>query len=219
MTLSPIEGVDEAPIGPDTELLSIRQHYAEVRRIECNNILQMPIGERFPLVDRDVSRWTGSYEKMPAVLAFKDKLSRPDWLRLLGEHWTMCDNIRNHRLELRKILGTQRPLREMMDSEENAHYDSLPETVTCYRGCDASVLVGASWTLNKEIARRFPTFGRYRARNPVLITATVKKANVLAVIAGRKEEELITFSARRVTVETGQWSLDRRILWPMQEAA
>jgi hypothetical protein len=55
------------------------------------------------------------------------------------------------------------------------------------------VLVGASWTFNKETAKLFPTYTRYRVPNPVLITATLKKVNVLAVMLGRKEEELITF--------------------------
>jgi hypothetical protein len=81
------------------------------------------------------------------------------------------------------------------------------------------VLVGASWTFNKETAKLFPTYARSRVPNPVLITATVKKADVLAVVLGREEEELITFSARRVAVETGRWTSDGHILWPTREAA
>jgi hypothetical protein len=169
-------------------------------------------------VEQHISTWTGSYEKMSAVLAFEAELTRPDWLKLLGEFWSVCDNIRNHRIELRKILGAQGPLRDMMNTGENAHYDGLPDTVTCYRGCDASVLVGASCTLKKETARKFPTLGRYHARNPVLITATVKKANVLAVLARRKEDELITFSARRKSVETGRWTLEGQISWGAEDA-
>jgi hypothetical protein len=208
-------------VGAELEqfLVPFKQQWAAARRTELHNILQRPMRERLPLVVEHVGRFTDSYSRMAEVLAFQDKLTTPDWLRLVGKYWSVCDNIRHHRLKLMKILGTQGPLREMMDSEENAHYDSLPETVTCYRGCDASVLVGASWTLDKETARKFPTFRRYHARNPVLITATVKKANVLAVIAGRKEEELITFSARRVAVETGRWTSDGHILWPTREAA
>jgi hypothetical protein len=200
-------------------LVSLKQPYAAARQAELDNIVQMPIGSRLPLAKRHVSTWTGEFEKMAEVLSFKDWLTHADWLQLLGMFWNECDNIRDYRLELRRILGTNGPLRQMMSSEENSHYDSLPDKITCYRGCDASALIGASWSLDKKTAKLFPTYTRYRAPNPALITARVKRANVLAVILRRKEEELITFSARRVAVEPGRWTSDGHIGWPTQEAA
>jgi len=52
-----------------------------------------------------------------------------------------------------------------------------------------------------------------------MITARVKKDHILAVKLSRGEKELITFSARRVAVETGLWTSDGHILWPTREAA
>jgi hypothetical protein len=224
MTLAPSEETGAlltVLVGSEIEryLFPFKQEWAGLRRAELENILQRPIRERLPLVVEHVGTFTDSYSRMAEVLAFKDRMTSHDWLRLVGGYWSVCDNIRHYRLPLRKILGTNGPLRQMMSPEENSHYDSLPGTITCYRGCDASVLVGASWTLDKETAKKFPTYARYRAPDPVLITATVKRANVLSVQLRRGEEELITFSARRVAVETGRWTLDGRILWPAQEAA
>jgi len=64
---------------------------------------------------RGAVAWTGSFEKMAEVLAFKDWLTHADWLQLLGMFWNEFDNIRDYRLELRRILGTGGPLRGMMD--------------------------------------------------------------------------------------------------------
>jgi hypothetical protein len=221
MTLAPFEETGRPPTLLEIKpfLASLKQPFAAARQTELDNILQMPIGNRLPLAKKHVSTWTGEFEKMAEVLAFKDWLTHADWLQLLGMFWNECDNIRDYRLELRRILGTNGPLRQMMSSEENSHYDSLPDTIACYRGCDASALVGASWTRDKKTAKLFPTYTRYRAPNPVLITARVKRVNVLSVQLRRNEEELITFSARRVSVETGRWTSDGHIVWPTQDAA
>jgi hypothetical protein len=124
-----------------------------------------------------------------------------DWLTLLGEEWTGFDNLRDYLPALKRLLGTKGPVREMMSAEENEAYDALPDTVKCYRGCGASVLTGASWSLDKEVANSFPFTLRYRAASPVVVTASVKKNRILALKLGREESEIITFSARKVKVE------------------
>jgi hypothetical protein len=103
-------------VGAEIEqfLLPLKQHYAAVRRTELHNILQRPIRERLPLVVEHVSRFTDSYSRMAEVLTFKDRLTRTDWLHLLEEFWGVCDNVGDHRLKLKKILGTDDPLRAMM---------------------------------------------------------------------------------------------------------
>jgi hypothetical protein len=93
------------------------------------------------------------------------------------------------------------PLRPVMTTQENAAYDALPDTVECFRGCDRSVLTGASWSLDWEIANSFPFTNRYRAPSPVVVTARVKKDRILAIKLGREESEIITFSARRLKVK------------------
>jgi hypothetical protein len=128
-------------------------------------------------------------------------LDYEDWLTLLGDQWTRFDNVREYLPVLRKLLGTYGPVRPMMTPEENAAYDALPETVTCYRGCDSSVLTGAFWSLDWEIANSFPFTNRYRVPSPVVVKARVKKNRILALKLDRGESGIITFSARKVKVE------------------
>ncbi len=156
---------------------------------------------RLPEFRNHIFRNTNSFTRMAEILDLKPYLSHRDWCILLGECWTVCDTIRQSRFKLRKALGTVGPVRELMTTEENAQYNNLPEVVTCYRGSDRSVLVGASWTLDQNVAKRFPITNRYKVPSPVVVTATVRKDNILAVKLDRGETEIITFSARRQSTD------------------
>ena len=52
--------------------------------------------------------------------------------------------------------------------------------------------------MNPDVARGFVKLARYRVPDPVLVTAIVRKQDVLAIKLDRQEEEVITFKARRV---------------------
>jgi hypothetical protein len=194
----------EWPRRPDigARAIEFKLHWAAVRRTELHTILQRPIRERLPLAVEHVGRFTDSYSRMAEVLAFKDRLTRPDWLHLLGEFWEVCDNVADHGLELRKMLGTDGPLRAMMKPQQNAAYDALPEKVTIYRGCGELNMMGMSWSLDKEVANSFPYIYRYKVPNPLLVTSTVTKRKILAVKLARDEDEVITFSARSILKES-----------------
>lgn len=153
-------------------------------------------------------RFEDSYSLLGAILDFvppyyvADRaLSYADGLKLLGEHWTSCDNIREYLPVLKKVLGLYGPIRDMMSPEENTAYDALPQVVTCYRGCDSSFLTGASWTLDWEVANRFPFLNRYKVPSPVVVTARAKKERILALKLDRDEVEIITFSPRRIRID------------------
>lgn len=143
-----------------------------------------------------IVRNTNSYERMGEILMLIGKLNPTDWLTLLGEWWSGCDNIGVYRKLLREWLGTDGPIMEMMTPTEQAAYAALPEMVTVYRGCGPTNLLGASWSLDHEVANRFPFFARYRTECPVVVTAKVRKSHILAVKLDRNEAEVITFSAR-----------------------
>src|SRR5437899_2757303 len=91
-------------------------------------------------------QYSNSYSRMGMVFNLLGILAPEDWLSLLGEAWSCCDNIGAYRKELCSRLGVQGPLRPMMSAQENAAYEALPDLVTCYRGCDRSMLLGASWS-------------------------------------------------------------------------
>lgn len=141
-----------------------------------------------------------SYDRMPTLLTLSTHLEYGDWLGALGKWWSMCDNIGQYRGTLRAVMGTRGPLHRMMTTEESAAYSALPERITVYRGCSKKNIVGASWPLCETTAARFPFLMRYRAAQPLLVTASVMRANVLALKLDRGESEIITFSARRHSV-------------------
>ena len=108
---------------------------------------------------------------MAHLIALHDQMDRPDWVRLLGESWSVCDNIGRHRLALRRLLPPSGPVLEMMDSAEMVAYRSLPARLTVFRGCGEINMLGASWSLDRDVAARFTTLNRYRQTAPLLVTA------------------------------------------------
>ena len=120
------------------------------------------------------------------------RMDRSDWLHLVGSGWSLCDNPWRCREDLKRLLGTQGPLVEMMTGEEIVEYEKLPERVTIYRGAGKRRRMGASWTLSRDIAAKFC----YRTTKPMLYTAVARKNQILAVKLDRAEREVITFSAR-----------------------
>jgi hypothetical protein len=138
------------------------------------------------------------YEAYPRKGKRYPKLTYEDWLTLVGDEWIRCDGwVSASQEELREALPHRGPVRLMMTDDENAAYDALPQVVTIYRGCDAkhASSPGICWTLNKDVANRFPFLGRFRAEKPRLLTASVPKHWILAVKLSRGEEEIITFAA------------------------
>jgi hypothetical protein len=134
------------------------------------------------------------------------------WLELLGENWTSCDVISHYRRTLRSVLGVNGPIREMMNAEENAAYDRLPDTVTVYRGCDVAGKHGLCWSLDEEVANAFPFQTRFKANSPILIRARAKKNRILAIKFDRNETEIIVFSPRISKVKAADEAAALRLL-------
>lgn len=145
--------------------------------------------------------WCDSYSRAEALVELAFQLPDAQWHRVLGKNWSTCDNLGVYRTRLRKLLPDTGPVRPMMTPDEQAAYDALPEQVTIYRGCGPVNKQGASWSLDRRVAERFPFLMRYRTPRPLLITATVRKSQVLALKLDRGEAEVITFGAQVLSVE------------------
>lgn len=168
--------------------------------------VQVSIGEA-----NNILKYGDSYSRMLMLLEMSPlgksefRLSYPDWYRTLGQWWSVCDNIGQYRkaLKLAMYLGsTPTPIPEMMNEEEQAALAALPERITVYRGCGAENMLGASWSLERDVAAGFPYLNRYKVREPVLVTATVRRDRICALKLNRNEHEIITFNARRLGVES-----------------
>ena len=86
-----------------------------------------------------------------------------------------------------------------MDNEERAALRALPKVVMIYRGCYELNRDGLCWTLNEEVARRFPTQNRYLGDGAaLLLTAEVDRGDIIAVKLDRGEQEVIAYQPRIV---------------------
>jgi hypothetical protein len=137
-----------------------------------------------------------------------------DWFRLLGEHWSVCDNLWRWRALLRPILAdaTREHLDAMMTAQEFSALTALPERITVYRGCYRINRSGLSWTVDRNLAERFPRLTRYSrpGDHPLLLTAVVPRERAVLKL-DRGEAEIIPAIARIRPVDVD--------LLPIEEAA
>lgn len=140
--------------------------------------------------------------RLGALKQYADKLSDEQYWETLGGVWANIENIHQYGKDVHKLLTSNRPHREkMMDKEEAAELASLPEELTIYRGfVPGKNRDGWSWTLNKDkaewFAKRFaPLFGKGK-----VATGTCAKSDVIALLLGRNEDEVI-IDPGRVTVK------------------
>lgn len=107
--------------------------------------------------------------------------------------WLDSENIWQHRASWFEIWSGLSSPRLTMNEEEAAHYASLPETITIHRGIRGRRLSrrGLSWTLDRERAVWFARRFTKKENQPVVLSAEVKKANILALFDGRNESEIV----------------------------
>jgi len=140
----------------------------------------------------DTAQWSNSYTVLPNLIDGFDPARSKRWLKVLGDNWSRFDNVFLHRAKVVRLLNRCRKhWPAMMNSEEAGVLRALPNVVTVFRGCGPYNKNGLSWSINKETAARFPFFHRYRTRQPILVTARVKKSRIIAYKNGRNEQEVI----------------------------
>ena len=79
----------------------------------------------------------------------------------------------------------------LMEPEDKAYYDSLPDPLTVYRGVSPGrEKYGLSWTDDKEKAEWFKA--RFEHNEPgILLTATIPKKHAICYINDRDEKEIV----------------------------
>ena len=140
--------------------------------------------------------------------------SDPLWWDALAEAWMHTNWTHPYRAELLARFKANREMarQHMMRSHERRVLAALPDIVTVYRGGDKHYLnskahvnwtKAISWTLDRRIAARFAAVNALNMRNkhPTIVTATVRKQDICAVLLGRGEREVITFAPRVTKVE------------------
>jgi hypothetical protein len=153
---------------------------------------------------KEALRFCNSYTRLPTLLSYARWLDDANWLVLLGEEWSVCDNVSVYLNDLiDSPLGDCQggcPIREMMTAEEQTQYDALPDQVTVYRGCYAPNKWGLCWSLSADVALRFPSLIRYRMEGqPLLVKALAKKERIIALKLDREESEIITYRPKHIS--------------------
>jgi hypothetical protein len=128
--------------------------------------------------------------RLNAFTLIQSKLSDTQYWSLLSDIWTDTENQWQGLDNWKQLLSSKRPSRHyLMNEEEFNLLQSLPENVVIYRGCQPKVNEnGLSWTLNKKKAEFFANrFGK----KGIILERTISKNDIVAVLLGRGESEVI----------------------------
>ena len=163
--------------------------------------------------------WANSYGRLPVLLNLAPSNGCGDemwntWFSVLGDQWSVCDNIGVHKASLYRLMVKHRHRwPEMMTDEERAILADLPGTVTVFRGCGPKNKFGLSWSLSREVAERFPFSNRYRTTEPRILSARVPKKRIVGIKTDRNEDEAIAL------VRPADLVADQRIKAKLEETA
>jgi hypothetical protein len=147
-----------------------------------------------------IYRTTDTFRCMDGTVDLMGEMEWEEWLTLLGEVWTGCAAVGLSRRHLESWLP-RGPIPQMMTKVEQAALDALPDRVTIYRGCGPVNERGLSWSLDRDMAKRFPFLPRYRTAVPMLLTGTIRKSRITALKLGVDEQEVIVLGPVRHTTE------------------
>jgi hypothetical protein len=142
----------------------------------------------------------------------------PVWLR----HWSMIDGggqYQSYMPDLFKRKGSAHPY---LEDDAKSYFESLPDTVSVYRGCDERFKDGVSWTASRKVAEFFAAGGRCgRPRHPVVVIGRIGKQSPDFYYCddGRSEAEIIcTPIIEKIEPYTGPWPGDPGWTRPWDEA-
>lgn len=135
------------------------------------------------------------HERPYRLYAFQEisyKLEDDEYWKLLSDIWTDTENMWQNLDEWVECLNEDREgqTENFMDETERKTLASLPEKVRIFRGTLEGNAPGLSWTLDRK---RAEWFARRLARGnkPVLISAWVRRDDIIAYLSARNEDEII----------------------------
>lgn len=140
-----------------------------------------------------------------ADLAEKGKLSDEAFNKGLAIAWTEGRGTGDFRA-IQYFMRCKKEL--VMNEEELAYYNSLPDKVTLYRGCsieeyeDEDSCFGISWTTSRDVAEFFAF--RNEQEDTAVYSIEVDKEDIKAVFLSRNEFEAICFGGDEATLVTDE---------------
>jgi hypothetical protein len=149
--------------------------------------------ERFVFFHERPYRW----DAMTHLLAIEAVINGRRWFRLLAEVWQDSENVWQYqgvfpRLFAGPRTATPTDRKHIMTKSEQKVLAALPDPVIIYRGATKGRNeLGWSWTTDHNRARWFANRFKTKHREPVLVTATVPKAHIIAYFEQRDESEIV----------------------------
>lgn len=125
----------------------------------------------------------------------KEYLSIKDMSELLAHAWVSSENPNqdvNVPVNVVAKWFKQADKIVLMDKDEYAYYQSLPQTITAYRGVAIGRNpMGLSWTCNIDTAKWFANRFNTKTKKGYIQSIEIDKSYVLAYFNGRNEDELV----------------------------
>lgn len=130
--------------------------------------------------------------RIELLIEHGDRMDEPTYWGLLGDVIVDSENLWQYRKVIRALVTpAHKDVRGrllMMDPEERAWFESLPDTVTAYRGCLPHNRRGWCWTLDETQALWFAR--RFHRQQGLVLTASIDKADIIAVFQRRERDEV-----------------------------
>jgi hypothetical protein len=148
------------------------------------------------LINRLLLIELSSWERLPVLLEHKERLADAQYWYGLRVGYMYSDNAFEFPARVKEAFSEERPGRGyLMDGSEKRKLGQLPRIVDIYRamseGEAKSRDYGVSWTLSESVAEFFRKPHRRSPIERVVKKIQIRKEEVIALLNGRSEEEVI----------------------------
>jgi hypothetical protein len=137
--------------------------------------------------------------RLDAFIEIQERLSDAQYWRSLEFVFSMVEYVQCNFAKWLRLLNSKRRYRPlMMDRKDRKHFETLPDTLTIYRGYQHGKnhnRMGLSWTLSKEKATWF-AYRHAEDGAPNVAAANCRKADAFCYTNGRGEQEIIIDPAK-----------------------
>jgi hypothetical protein len=186
----------------------------------CNEMLRY---KKESLAKAEQERKWGSYiwlherpYRLEAFAAIKDKLTDEEYWDLLGSIWSDMENLWQYAHLVPQLINCNRHGRDaIMNEQEKALFDALPPRIAVYRGHQSINRKGWSWSLSYWQAQWFAH--RFNPEKHGVVRGTIAKEDVIGVILGRNESEVIANPAKVENIRAVSLRLPAILKWILSE--
>jgi hypothetical protein len=139
---------------------------------------------------------TPKSDKILLFIDYTDTFTDEEYWKNLREAYTMQDfQAINYELLIKLFSSSRSERNKLMSTDESLFLENLSEEIQIYRGGSIDELengFGISWSLDKKIATKFVNIKSNLTKKKMVVhEIIIPKANVIAYINSRQEEEII----------------------------